>query len=287
MPSVPTGTQPSGWDSGPPGATTAAGWSTVAPASSARGPLHDRQAPPPGGQRAARRHRRPLSGPQRAFQTRGCTPGYPPPQSEKCPSTAFLNSAGPARSAAPASASTAIERAGARSLGCCSEPTTAPGHRATGRVRGSSGSRSTAAPAISAFGPLHDRQAPPPGRQRAARRHRRPLSGPLSAFQTRGCTPGYPPKSERVPVNAVFSASLTPRDSPRLNPYLEQQFDTGAPSARRGTRQRFTASLTQRPHHRRCRFPHQPLKQATQERFRPQGRDHSELPSSGSSRPSD
>ena len=42
-----------------------------------------------------------------------------------------------------------------------------------------------------------------------------------------------------------------------------------------------------RPHHRRCRFPSQPLQQATQERFRPQRRNHSELPSSGSSRPSD
>ena len=40
-----------------------------------------------------------------------------------------------------------------------------------------------------------------------------------------------PPESETVPVNAVFSASLTPRDSPRLHPYLEQQFDTGTPSA--------------------------------------------------------
>ena len=103
MPSVPTGTQPSGWDSGPPGATTAAGWSTVAPASSARGPLHDRQAPPPGGQRAARRHRRPLSGSQRAFQTRGCTPGYPPRNPKSARQRRFLSVADATRFATPES----------------------------------------------------------------------------------------------------------------------------------------------------------------------------------------
>ena len=155
MPSVPTGTQPSGWASVPPGATTAAGWSVAAArgapgfllrvrfsneaAVSAFGPLHGRQALPSGRQRrAARRQSLPLSGSLRAFQTRGCTPGYPR-KSEKCPSTASLNAAGPARSAAPASASIAIERARVRSVGCCSEPTSAACHRATGRVRGSSG----------------------------------------------------------------------------------------------------------------------------------------------------
>ena len=69
-------------------------------------------------------------------------------QLEACPgnstwrslaSSAGRKHAGPARSAAPASASIAIERARVRSAGCCSEPTSAACHRATGRVRGSSG----------------------------------------------------------------------------------------------------------------------------------------------------
>ena len=78
-----------------------------------------------------------------------------PRKSEEVPVSA-VSQRGPFRSAEPASASTAIERARERSLGRCSEPTTAPGHRATGRFRGSSGSRSTFAPATSALGPLHD-----------------------------------------------------------------------------------------------------------------------------------
>ena len=61
---------------------------------------------------------------------------------------------------------------------------------------------SIVAPAISAFGPLHRRQAPPPGRQRTTRRQSRSLSGPLRAFQTRGCTSGHPPEFRKVPVSA-------------------------------------------------------------------------------------
>ena len=170
---------------------------------SAFGPLHDRQAPPPGRQRAARRHSRPLSGSQRAFQTRGCTPGYPP-KSEKVPVNAVSQCRRPRPVRRTGACLTAIERARERSLGCCSEPTTAPGHRATGRVRGSSSSRRSAvAPAISAFGPL---QRPPStatwpsvGRSASQSASQRPLS----AFQTRGCTPGYPPKSEKMSVNAI------------------------------------------------------------------------------------
>ena len=129
--------------------------STVASALSGIRTLHGHQTPPLGRQPAARRQSRPLSGPQRAFQTGGCTPGYPPKIRIGARQRRFF-SAGPFRSAEPASASTAIERARERSLGRCSEPTTAPGHRATGRFRGSSGSRSTFAPATSALGPLHD-----------------------------------------------------------------------------------------------------------------------------------
>ena len=96
----------------------------------------------------------------------------------------------------------AIEGTRVRSSGCCSKPTTAACRRVTGRVRGSSGRMSTVAPVISAFGPFHGRQAPPLGRQRTTRRQSRPLSGPLRAFPTRGCTSGYPPGIYKVPVNA-------------------------------------------------------------------------------------
>ena len=72
-------------------------------------------------------------------------------------------------------------------------PLLLPAGRTTGRGRGSGGGMRTVAPAISAFGPVHARQAPPPGRQRAAQRESRPLSGCQRAF--RGCTPGYPWKS--------------------------------------------------------------------------------------------
>ena len=176
MPSVPTGTQPSRWASVPPGATTAAGWSVAAaqrrsgvPAVSSRQQQHehcrvgalghsdpprpsDAAAWPSAGRSASKSaSQRPSEGlPNRRVYSR-----VPPENQNRCPSAPFL-SAGPFRSAEPASASTAIERARERSLGRCSEPTTAPGHRATGRFRGSSGSRSTFAPATSALGPLHD-----------------------------------------------------------------------------------------------------------------------------------
>ena len=103
------------------------------------------------------RARRPPHQPGGRFGPHGAVYSRIPPENPKrCPSAPFLSAAGPFRSAEPASASTAIERARERSLGRCSEPTTAPGHRATGRFRGSSGSRSTFAPATSALGPLHD-----------------------------------------------------------------------------------------------------------------------------------
>ena len=289
MPSGPTGTQPSGLDSVAPGATTAAGWSTVAPASSALGPLHDRQAPSPGGQWAARRHRRPLSGSQRAFPN---PRGYSrvPPKIRRVPVNGVshvsqLRRPRPVRhTGVHLDCNRACRRAVVEVLFRADYRARPQGHRSSSqqlrqqehRRAGELGIRTPPRPSGTAAWPSAGRSASESS-----------LSGPLSAFQTRGCTPGYPPKSERLPVNAVFSASLTPPDSPRLHPYLEQLFDTGAPSPRRGTRQRFTASLTQTPHHLRCRFPRQPLKQATQERFRPQRRDHSELPSSGSSRPSD
>ena len=72
-----------------------------------------------------------------------------------------------------------------------------------------------------AFGPRHDRQAPPFGRRRAARRQSRSLSGPrrsrrsrrpgrparcprsLTAFQPPGDTPGDPRKIRKMPVYDV------------------------------------------------------------------------------------
>ena len=64
---------------------------------------------------------------------------------------------------------TAIEATRVPSSARCSEPTTTAGRRTTGRGRGSGGGMCTVAPAISAFGPVHARQAPPSGRQRTPR----------------------------------------------------------------------------------------------------------------------
>ena len=70
------------------------------------------------------------------------------------------------------------------------------------RVHGSSGSLSIVALAMSAFGPLHRRLAPPPGRQRTTRRQSRSLSGPLRAFRPPGVPQGTPREIRKVPVNA-------------------------------------------------------------------------------------
>ena len=85
------------------------------------------------------------------------------------------------------------------------------------RVRG--GGMRTVAPAISACGPLHGRQAPLPGRQQTPRRQSRSLSGAQRALRTRGGTPGYPRKSAQCHVNAVFSAPLVPRGPPLRRPH--------------------------------------------------------------------
>ena len=133
--------------------------------------------------------------------------------------------------------------------------------------------------------PSNDRQALPSGRQRAARRQSPPLSGPLSAFQTRGCTPGYPPKIRNSARRRRFLSLAdakrfaTPASLPRTTIRHRRSVGVVAPAS--ASRPRL-----HRPRHRRCKSPSQPLHQATQERFRPQGRDHSELPSTGSSRPS-
>ena len=90
MPSVPTGIQPSGWASAPSGAPTAAG--ALLPRAALRGCHHEfaaaaacapsrrrsrHSAPLHGRQQTPRRQSRSLSGSQRAFRTRGGTPGHP------------------------------------------------------------------------------------------------------------------------------------------------------------------------------------------------------------------
>ena len=94
---------------------------------------------------------------------------------------------------------------------------------------------SIVAPAISAFGPLHRRQAPPPGRQRTTRRQSRSLSGPLRAFRPPGVTPGYPPEIRKVPVSAGswcrWPHAIRHACTRTLHPHLEHQSDAGAPAA--------------------------------------------------------
>ena len=211
MPSVPTGIQPSGWASAPPGAPSAAGALLLRAA--LRGCHHEFAAAAacaPSRRRSrhsdpsmAVRHRclavsRPLGvrvglsaalrGPSEPAGVLQGTPG----NQNSARQTPFLSVADRTRSAAPASAWTALEATCVQSSGCCSEPTAAAGRRTTGRGRGSGGGMRTIAPTISAFGPLHGRQAPPPGRQRAARRQSRPLSGPSKPAGA----PQVPPKSE-------------------------------------------------------------------------------------------
>ena len=83
---------------------------------------------------------------------------------------------------------------------------------------------STVAPAISAFGPLHRRLAPPPGRQRTTRRQSRSLSGPLRAFRPPGVPQGTPRKSVKCPSTPVLNAAGSApvhRTGVRLDPQSE------------------------------------------------------------------
>ena len=186
-------------------AAAAAACCTIAPTISAFGPLHGRQAPPPGRQRAARRQSRPLSGPALPNPR-----GYSrvPPEIRIVPVNAVF-SAPLAPRGPPLRRPHGLQ---SRQPACSrrvavSEPTAAAGRRTTGRGRGSGGSMRTIAPTISAFGPLHGRQAPPLGRQRAARRQSRPLSGPQRPFQTcggtSGGTPGNPNSARQTPFLSV------------------------------------------------------------------------------------
>ncbi len=106
---------------------------------------------------------------------------------------------------APAGATTAPGRSRAAARGAPWSTTRSRQQRAPSRRR----SR--------ACGPLHDRLAALFGRQRAARRQGRLLSGPLRPFPTRGGTPGYPRTSEKCPSTPFLSAT-GPRGPPHRRP---------------------------------------------------------------------
>ena len=191
--------------------------SAGAPAIPAPGPFSGSHAPPIGQLRVARRPNRPHSGPLRAFQPRGHTPGYPPETSET-PVNAVskrrwlraLRGVGSLRVLGPAvsqpSPGPAIEGTRNPSSRCCSAQFAAARLRAVGRVQACSdrsGSMSAGAPAIPAPGPFPGSHAPPIGQLRVARRPNRPHSGPLRAFQPQGHTSGHPPETSGTPVNAA------------------------------------------------------------------------------------
>ena len=218
---------------------------TVAPAISAFGPLHGRQAPLSGRQQTPRASE-PAA--QRPFRTWGAPQGTPGnPNSAR--QTPFLSVADCARPAAPDRASVRIDCIKAtcvQSSGCCSKPTAAGCRRDhPGRGRGSSGSMHTIAPAISAFGPLHGRQVPPPDRHgphgvRVGRSAAlRGPSEPAGVLQV-------PPEIRIVPINAGPSAySRTSNNN--STPALRRRRDDVAPS---GTSRR----RLRRSEHRRCSF---------------------------------
>ena len=249
MPSVPTGTQPSGWatrgheSAASSGVTTAAGWSVagtrgapelpprvhgssgslsiVALAMSAFGPLHRRLAPPPGRQRTTRRQSRSLSGPLRAFRPPGVPQGTPR-KSVKCPSTPVPGAAGPTRFATRNR--TRVHP---------------PEHRRAGDV----GIRTPPPPSGTAARPSADHSASESVSQR-----------PPEGLPTPRCTPGYPPEIRKVPVNAGSQRRRLGAGPPHRRPpgpaiggtRTLNINPTPAPRRRRGHHsQRITASLTQ------------------------------------------
>ena len=155
-----------------------------------------------------------------------------------------LSAAGFARSAAPASASTAIECAGVQLLGCRFEPTSAARRRATDRSCGGSGRMSTVAPAISALGPsttVTDTPARPSADRSASQSasQRSPEGLPNPRVDSRVLS-----KSENVPVNAV-SQCRWPHAIRHACIRTSNNNSTPALRRRRSTLQRITASLTQ------------------------------------------
>ena len=154
------------------------------------------------GQLAVRRPTRPHSGPLRAFQAFGGTPGYPRNTRQRrfpAPLAPALTAAAPPATQPGRFAATTratIDGRPPRPSSCCSAWTSATASfTAAGRVRGRSGSR----------GGRERRGGADPGAwpspepsfagnraQLAVRRPTRPHSGPLRAFLACGGTSGYP-----------------------------------------------------------------------------------------------
>ena len=184
----------------------------------ALGSLQGRDSPANGRLRAGRRPSRPHSGPLRAFQVPGHTPGCPLKQ----PSTPVPGAVGSpaittptpvclAGSVRTASNTDVLARAATpRGL---AEPASEP-PVAFEDCSGRSGSVSAVRAPMLAFRSLQGRDSPANGRLRAGRRPSRPHSGPLRAFQVPGCTPGGTPWNSR---QRRFRAPLAP-PRPRHHP---------------------------------------------------------------------
>ena len=180
--------------------------------------------------RPPRRQSRSLSGSQRALRTRGGTPGYPR-KSAQCHVNAVFSAP-----LAPRGPPLRRPHALQSRQPVCSRRVAVPSRLslpgADHRSRGSNGSMRTIAPTILAIGPLHGRQAPPLGRQRAARRQtaaQRP-SEALPNLRRHPEAPPEPPSARQRRSQCHTRHRWLPRDSPRLLPNLEQQSDTGAPA---------------------------------------------------------
>ena len=212
----------------------------------ALGSLQGRDSPANGRLRAGRRPSRPHSGPLRAFQVPGHTPGYPLKQ----PSTPVPGAVGSpaittptpvclAGSVRTASNTDVLARAATpRGL---AEPASEP-PVAFEDCSGRSGSVSAVRAPMLALRSLQGRDSPANGRLRAGRRPSRPHSGPLRAFQVPGCTPGYPLKQPSTPVPGA-AGSPAAATSPRTSvPLLGGRQAPSKPGAQ-------TTSLRQGAHH--------------------------------------
>ena len=173
------------------------------------GPLEGRHSPPSGRLRAARRPSRPHSGPLRAFRTKRCTPGYPP-ETREVPVNAVPQRRGLRRgphAGPPLDHQSKVYGLGRRVAVPRRAPLCLP--QAAGRVRGRERQHARRNGDDPGVGPLEGRHSPPSGRLRAARRPSRPHSGPLRAFRTQRCTPGYPRKPVRCPSTPFPSAAAS------------------------------------------------------------------------------
>ena len=218
--------------------------SIVAPAISAFGPLHRRQAPPPGSSADHSASESVSQRPPEGLPTPRCTPGHPP-EIRKVPVNAGSQrrrlGAGPPHRRPPGPA---IGGTRVRSSRCCSDPTTAACRRPPvefaavaadeHRRAGDLGIRTPPPPSGTAAWPSADHSASESVSQR-----------PPEGLPTPRCTPGYPPEIRKVPVSAgswcrwPHAIRHACTRTLNINP-------TPAPRRRRGHHsQRITASLTQ------------------------------------------